>query len=143
MNKLLLATVFAISTSSFAMDITGVWTGTGEAHDSDGQSYPECSFNFEFAQSKTEFNLISGNYNCGFTRDYSPFTVEIQGNDLIINGQKIGEINGNKVHAVASGNGFSTEYTFELIDSKLNYQEVLRFVGESQFITVNGVLSKQ
>lgn len=143
MKNFLLATVFAISTSSFAMDLTGVWTGTGEAHDSDGQSYPKCSFDFEFTQTKTELNLISGSYDCGFTRDYSPFTIEIQGNDLIFNGQKIGEINGNRAHAFVAGSGVSAEYTIELIDSKLKYQEILKFTGESKTLTVNGVLSKQ
>lgn len=140
----LIAVLLMTSVHAFAAeDFTGVWTGKGIAVDHSGNQYPECSFRFEFKQTATEFTMVSGYYDCGIKRDYSFFSVEIRGNDLYLNGEKIGTFDGEKIHAVAGGNGFNTEYNIALKNGKLTYQEKLTFSDDPGSLTVTGNLTKE
>ena len=105
-------------------DLSGQWLGQGKAQDFRGWSAVCDPMEFRLEQSTTEFAVQFGHYECGsLSVTWRPFAMKVKGNELWYNGQHIGTIESDHLHAVVEGAHDTKIYDITRSGDQILYRE--------------------
>lgn len=123
-------------------DFSGQWEGTGRAWASTSWKADCEIIQVEVRQTPTKLQRHSGGAKCGtLTTTEDPIELEIRGNELWFDDNKVGNISDTSLSITAASGPFTVSYRARLIDSKtISYEEKLS--GNDGYLIIQGTLRR-
>lgn len=136
--------------SAFTMAILtnfgGHWVGSGQAWDQGGWASDCPQIEFHSVQHENTIDIQAGVLNCkSLKTTWKPHQVQIQGDELWYNGEKIGTISETQVHteSVSPKNKMKQIFDFEIQGDQMFYHERWTDLsGQKEYLWVKGLLKR-
>ncbi|GIL16704.1 MAG: hypothetical protein BroJett040_04550 [Oligoflexia bacterium] len=124
----------------------GHWVGTGFAHDKSGWQAKCDQIEFQSTQTEEVISIHSGNLRCGNLKTtWRPHQVQIRGNELWFNGEKIGTIAETHVHteSISANSKIKQVFDFEIQGEIMLYNEIWTDLsGSREYLSIQGQLER-
>jgi hypothetical protein len=137
-------TVFCLGHIAKA-DFTGHWVGSGKMFDSNGYQATCTNISFTVEQTPNQVIVGKGEIDCtNSTSSWTPFVLDIHGNEVWYAGKKVGSMTSNSLDAQypEPNSSFIENFHVQLVGDKMEFQQVLTDQSTGS-LTVQGTLEKR